>query len=303
LTDPADPLPGLGLTAILVAGARAAESARPDRLFDDPFARAFVDAATAASPAIAEAVAQGAPSEAVNQARRDAVAIRTRFCDDYLIAATRAGCRQVVLLAAGLDARAFRLQWPEGVRLWELDMPAVFAFKERVLTERAATSRCERSVVPVDLREPWPQALSNAGFNPEQSTAWLIEGLLMYLDEVERNLLLNRVGRLSGAGSRLALDHRSGFLSPPPVTDTGDVSGERAAARFAALAAAAASNPSLSTPEAWLGGHGWRATIEEPAAIFARYGRPVPALLQPARPDSTHGWMATAEREVARSQE
>ena len=299
--EPAEPLPGLGLTAILVAGARAAESARPDRLFDDPFARAFVDAATAASPAIAQAVAQGAPNEAINQARRDAVAIRTRFCDDYLIEATRSGCRQVVLLAAGLDARAFRLQWPEAVRLWELDMPDVFAFKERVLAERGATTRCERSVVPVDLREAWPHALSNAGFDSEQSTAWLIEGLLMYLDEAERNLLLTRVGRLSNAGSRIALDHRSGFLSAPPVTSTDDVSGERAAARFAALAAAAASDPSLNNPEAWLGGHGWRARIEEPAAIFARYRRPMPALLERARPEGTHGWMATAERDVART--
>ena len=123
MAESAEPLPGLGLTAILVTGARATESARPDRLFEDPFARAFVEAAGAASPTIAEALAQGSPDEAVNQARRDSIAVRTRFCDDYLLAAARSGCRQVVLLAAGLDARAFRLPWPEGVRLWELDMP------------------------------------------------------------------------------------------------------------------------------------------------------------------------------------
>src|SRR5690348_7952706 len=107
LTQSADPLPGLGLTAILVTGARTTESARLDRLFDDPFAGAFVEAASAASPAIAQAVAQGAPDEAINQARHNSVAVRTRFCDDYLLAAARSGCRQVVLLAAGLDARAF----------------------------------------------------------------------------------------------------------------------------------------------------------------------------------------------------
>jgi len=233
---PVDPLPGLGLTAILVAGARATESARPDRLFDDPFARAFVEAASAASPAIADAVAQGSPDEAVNQARRDSIAVRTRFCDDYLTEATRAGCGQVVLLAAGLDARAFRVRWPEGVRLWELDMPEVFAFKERVLASRGATPGCERTIVPMDLRAHWPHTLCEAGFDSGQRTAWLIEGLLMYLDEGERDRLLDRVGALSSARSRIALDHRPGFFSPPPVTSTDDPSGDGAAARFAALA-------------------------------------------------------------------
>jgi methyltransferase (TIGR00027 family) len=82
----------------------------------------------------------------------------------------------VVLFAAGLDARAFRLPWPEGVRLWELDMPEVFAFKGRVLADRGATPSCERTVIPADLREDWPHTLSDAGFNPGQPTAWLIEG-------------------------------------------------------------------------------------------------------------------------------
>jgi methyltransferase (TIGR00027 family) len=290
-----DPLPGLGLTAILVAGARAAESARRDRLFDDPFAREFVEAARLASPAIAQAV-QGSPDESINQARRDAVAVRTRFFDDYLFAAADAGCRQVVLLAAGLDARAFRLQWPERTRLWELDMPAVFQFKERILADHGAEPRCDRRIVPVDLREDWPQSLAGAGFDSHQRTAWLVEGLLMYLEEPERDRLLDRVGRLSSPGSRLALDHSPRFFSPPVVTGADDPSGERAAARFAALAAAAASDPSLAAPEAWLTAHGWRATIDEPAAILARHGRPVPAQLQPAAPGAPRRWIATAER-------
>src|SRR5690606_10582605 len=133
----------------------------------------------------------------------------------YLLSAARAGCHQVVLLAAGLDARAFRLPWPTGVRLWEADLPEVFAFKEPVLADRGATPLCERTVVPVDLREDWTRTLrEDAGFDPHQPTAWLIEGLLMYLDEGERNLLLERVGALSSAGSRIELDHRSGFFSP-----------------------------------------------------------------------------------------
>jgi methyltransferase (TIGR00027 family) len=290
-----DPLSGLGRTAILVAGARATESARPDRLFDDPFARAFVEAASAASRAIAQAL-QGSPDEAVNQARRDSAAIRTRFCDDYLLAAARAGCRQVVLLAAGLDARAFRLPWPAGIRLWELDLPGVFAFKERVLADRGATPGCERTVVPADLREDWPHALRDAGFDPVRPTAWLIEGLLMYLDEGERDRLLDRVGALSCAGSRIALDHAPGFFSTPSVTSTDDPSGDRAAARFAALAAAASSNPSLTEPVEWLGRHGWRADVHDPAALFAQHGRPVPAMRQTASAGNARSWMATAMR-------
>ncbi|HEX7079769.1 MAG TPA: SAM-dependent methyltransferase [Gammaproteobacteria bacterium] len=289
-------MPGLGLTAILVAGARAFESDQPHRLFDDPFARVFVEAASAASPRIAQALVQGSPDEAVNQARRDSVAIRTRFFDDYLLAAARAGCRRVVLLAAGLDARAFRLPWPAGIRLWEVDLPEVFAFKERVLADRGATLRCERTVVPADLRENWPRTLrDDAGFDPDEPTAWLTEGLLMYLDEGERDLLLDRVAGLSSAGSRIAFDHRPGFFSPPPVISADDLSGDHAAARFAALAGAASSDPSLTSPEEWLGRHGWHARVEEPSSIFARYDRPVPALLHSAA-GSAQGWMATAER-------
>jgi len=296
LTESTDPLPGLGLTAILVAGARATESARPDRLFEDPYASAFVEAASAVSPTIGEALAQGSPDAAANEARHNSVAIRTRLYDDELLAAARAGCHQVVILGAGLDARAFRLPWPDGVRLWELDMPEVFAFKERVLEERGATARCERVVLAADLREDWPQLLSDGGFDSRQPTAWLIEGLLLYLDEGERDLLLDRVGALSSAGSRAAMDHAPGFFSPPAVTSADDPQGEAAAARFAALAEAAASAPSLTAPEEWLAGHGWRASIEDPAALFARHNRPLPGPAAPPAPGAPRRWIATAER-------
>jgi methyltransferase (TIGR00027 family) len=184
----------------------------------------------------------------------------------------------------------------EGVRLWELDIPEVFAFKERVLADSGATPGCERTVISADLREHWPHTLSDAGFNPGQRTAWLIEGLLMYLDEGEHDLMLDRVGALSSAGSRIALDHSPAFFSPPAVTSTDDPLGDGAAARFAALKAAASSDPSLTAPEEWLGGHGWRAKVEDPAAILARRGRPVPAQLKPAAAGVEHSWMATAER-------
>ncbi|MGE0134106.1 MAG: SAM-dependent methyltransferase [Dehalococcoidia bacterium] len=290
-------LPGLALTAILVAGARAAESARTDHLFDDPNARAFVEAAGAASTVIAQAVAQGSPDPAVNEARHNSVAVRTRFFDDYLVTAAQSGCHQVVLLAAGLDARAFRLTWPAGVRLWELDTPEVFAFKERVLAERDARPGCARTVVPIDLREDWPPALRHAGVDPAAPAAWLIEGLLMYLDERERDLLLDRVGTLSSPGSRLALDHAPGFFSPPAVTGADDPRGEDAAAASAAKWAAASSDASLVEPAEWLQRHGWRAEVEAPAALFARHGRPLPAqLARQSTEGAPRSYLATAER-------
>jgi methyltransferase (TIGR00027 family) len=178
-------------------------------------------------------------------------------------------------------------------------MPAVFQFKERVLAGRGAEPRCDRRVVPADLREDWSHSLIAAGFDSHQPAAWLVEGLLMYLDEAERDGLLDRVGRISSPGSRLALDHSPRFFSPPAVTGADDPSGERAAARFAALAAAAASDPSLAAPEAWLTAHGWRATIDEPAAILARHGRPVPAQLQPDAPGTPRRWIATADRAIS----
>lgn len=299
MIQPIDPLPGLGLTAVLVASARATESARQDRLFDDPLASVFVAAASAASPTIAGALTESAADAAVCRARHDSVAVRTRFCDDYLLAAVRSGCRQIVLLAAGLDARAFRLPWPDGTRLWELDLPEVFAFKEAVFPDSAARPRCERIVLAADLREAWPAALRDAAFDPDKPTAWLVEGLLMYLDEGERDLLLDRLGALSSSGSRVALDHRSGFLSPPTI-GSDDAARERAMVRFAALAAAASSDASLTTPAAWLGRHGWRAEVEESTAIFGRYGRPVPAELNTVGTDAPHGWIAIAERATSR---
>ena len=118
----------------------------------------------------------------------------------------------------------------------------------------------------------------------------------MYLDEGERDLLLDRVGALSSAGSHIALDHAPGFFATPAVTSTDDASGDSAAARFAALAAAASSDPSLTAPERWLAGHGWRAKVEEPAAMFVRHSRPVPAQLQSVATGAARRWMASAER-------
>ncbi|MEV4259539.1 SAM-dependent methyltransferase, partial [Spirillospora sp. NPDC049652] len=135
---------GVGRTALGVARMRAAEHRRPDRLFTDPFAAAFAAAGPPAPPG------RDGPMRDLLILQ---VIVRTRFYDDYLRAAADAGIRQVVLLAAGLDTRAFRLDWPAGTRLFEVDLPDVLAFKAATLAD--AEPRCERAAVAADLREEW----------------------------------------------------------------------------------------------------------------------------------------------------
>src|SRR5512142_77956 len=192
---------GVGLTALAMAAVRASESRRPDRLFDDPFAEDFL---STAGPAVALEV-----SSALGAWLASWLPVRTRFFDDYLVQACAAGCVQVVVLAAGLDARAFRLGWPQGVRLFELDLPEVLAFKESVLATRGATPACHRGIISADLRENWPQGLVQAGFRVGEPTAWLAEGLLVYLTAAEKDRLVDQVGQLSASGSRLAVSYAS----------------------------------------------------------------------------------------------
>ncbi|MER6798560.1 SAM-dependent methyltransferase, partial [Amycolatopsis mediterranei] len=180
-------LPAVSRTAIGVAALRAYESRRPDRLFDDPYAAAFFEAGRSALPG----TSPEGPQAGLGAMFYPQVVIRTRFYDDYLLGA---GCAQVVLLAAGLDTRAFRLAWPDGTRLFELDLPEVLAFKDEVLGRHGAEPACARVVVPADLREDWAAALREAGFDPAVPTAWLAEGLLMYLTPEEAERLLTTVG-------------------------------------------------------------------------------------------------------------
>lgn len=143
-----DALDALGRTAVGMALVRAGESRRPDRLFDDPYAEAFAAAMPGAFAAPAGPDARrgrGTPGGDVGAAFAVHAVVRTRFFDDRLVAAARDGCRQVILLAAGLDARAFRLDWPAGTRLFELDLPAVLDLKEQVLGDRGAAARCDRA--------------------------------------------------------------------------------------------------------------------------------------------------------------
>ena len=271
---------GVGKTALGVAAVRAQESQRPDSLFDDPYAQAFLDAAPGAFAAEHATANDRRPMAALGAAFAFHGVLRTRFFDDYLLTATTAGCAQVVLLAAGLDTRAFRLPWPPGVHVFELDLPDVLTFKERVLNEQGARPQCTRTIVPADLRANWAETLTQAGFRATTPTIWLAEGLLLYLSAEDATALLNEVGDLSAPGSHLACEH-------------GDIADN-------SLLAHARTTPSMDQyTTLWKGGlgpdtpegltrHGWRVDTHDRATLAASYHRAVP--------DSSSGKFITAVR-------
>jgi methyltransferase (TIGR00027 family) len=196
----------VGLTALGVAAGRSIETHRPGALIDDPLAERFVRAAELREPfpLRVEDIAEDAFE--VWNGRSRYVGVRTRFIDDYVDAASRGGIRQFVLLAAGLDARPYRLE-PHGDPAWfEVDQPKVLAFKQEVTDAVGARPHGSRHTVPVDLREDWPAALLAAGFDAERPTAWVAEGLLAYLPARAEADLFGHVTRLSAPGSRICAD-------------------------------------------------------------------------------------------------
>ncbi|WP_432931493.1 class I SAM-dependent methyltransferase [Microbispora sp. CA-135349] len=264
-------LKGVAKTALGMAVVRVHESLRGDRLFDDPYAQRFLDAAPGAFPeqsASAGGLTALGPPAFLGAVFAFHGVLRTRFFDDYLLAATAAGCPQVVLLAAGLDARAFRLMWPDGVRVFELDLPEVFSFKEAVLDGLDAMPACERRTVPVDLRAEWAGRLVAAGFDRGAPTAWLAEGLLLYLTADEVTRLLTEVGELSTPGSRLAFEH--GGIADPALL--AQAPGMPTMAEYASLWRG---GPGEDAP-GWLSRHSWQSQIHDRAELAASYGRLIP---------------------------
>jgi methyltransferase (TIGR00027 family) len=257
---------GVGKTALGAAMVRAHESRRADRLFNDPYAEAFLMAAPGAFDAQQRAAEAGAGDLASwGAVLWSHAVIRTRFFDDYLVDATARGIRQVVLLAAGLDTRAYRLRWPHGVRVYELDLPEVMGFKGKVLTERRAASRCERTVVPIDLRKDWTVPLFKAGLSSSEPTAWLAEGLLIYLSARESADLLTRVGELSASRSRV------GFEVENLGTDL-----MRTQARQTPTMQQHTKLWKGGLPDAseWLAENGWKPQLHDRATVALSYGRP-----------------------------
>lgn len=182
-------------TGVLVAAIRAEENRRPDRLFTDPFAQKL--AGEHGRQMLAEAVAVSGDKSTLQ------IVVRTRFWDEALLHAVPP-VKQVVILAAGLDARAYRLPWPDDTTVFELDQPAVIAAKAEALAGDAP--RCRRVAIGVNLTEDWTDSLRSNGFDDRQPSVWLMEGLLQYLDESAVRALFERVHALSAPGSVLLYD-------------------------------------------------------------------------------------------------
>ena len=201
----------VGLTATMVAAARAVASRAPDALIDDQFAAPLVRAVGVdyfARMAGGELDPGELDEDAARGMRRfaDAMAIRTRYFDEFFLDATRAGIRQAVILASGLDSRVYRLDWPPGTAVFEVDQPQVIDFKTTTLAALGAQPTADRRTVAIDLREDWPAALKQAGFDPAQRTAWIAEGLLGYLPAEAQDRLLDQITAQSVPGSRLATE-------------------------------------------------------------------------------------------------
>jgi methyltransferase (TIGR00027 family) len=279
---------GVGATALSVARARAAESNSDSPLFTDPYAEFFVRAAVRAGwqpPLAAETLAEFSSEPAVVhrlQTMAAYIAARTRFFDDFFTTAGANSPEQVVILAAGLDTRAWRLPWISGTTVFELDQPKVLEFKAEVLDEQRAQPAVRYVPVPVDLRHDWPDALRTKGFDPLLPTAWLAEGLLPYLSSADQDLLFTRIDGLSAPSSRLAVE-----AFGPAFFDPESLARRRqgiAALREAATAAGVAVpdiealwyvEPREDVAQ-WLRHAGWEVSVAESADLMARYQRPAP---------------------------
>lgn len=203
-SDSWDLATSVGATATMVAAQRALAAAAS--LIDDPFAAPLVravgyDVYTRLVDGKIP-VEEGHEFDPNRMAR--GMAVRTRFYDQFFVDATASGIRQAVILAAGLDARAYRLPWPPGTVVYEVDMPEVIDFKTSTLSKLGAEPTAERRTVPVDLRDDWPTALRDAGFDPDAASAWSAEGLVVYLPPEAQDALFDNITAQSVAGSQLA---------------------------------------------------------------------------------------------------
>ena len=261
MPDDGPVLPAVGATSVGVAELRAAETQRADRLFADPFAASFV---RAAGPS--EHPAEDARRRQRRAALGSWVVVRTRFLDELVLGACARGCRQVVIFGAGLDARAFRLTWPDKLRVFEIDLPEVLEFKEQVVRTEGWRPACERITVPVDLSGNWGRPLADAGFDAGSGVTWLAEGLLIYLTADQATELLSTVGDLSAPGSWLAAE-RANFADPALLEQARAVLGMD---HFSALWQGGLGYDAAE----WLPAHGWEVHTHDVGFVAAAYGRP-----------------------------
>ena len=279
-TDSWDLASSVGATATMVAAARALASEDTDPIISDPFAAPLVRAVGIdfftrvvdgeISPADA-----GENDATELQTETDSIAVRTRFFDEFFVNAAAAGIHQAVILAAGLDSRAYRLNWPAGSVVYEVDQPQVVAFKTETMARLGAEPTALRRTVSVDLRDDWPAALRDSGFDDTKPSAWSAEGLLMYLPPEAQDRLFDHITALSAPGSQLATEYH------PDTDSTMAERGQAMNDQWASLGCDVDLSGLFYEGERnnvadYLGERGWQVNARNRRELFGEYDRVFP---------------------------
>lgn len=278
-SDSWDLATSVGTTATMVAAARAVASREENALIDDPFAAPLVRAVGIdlfTKMVDGDLDMAAVDTEGTARVMTDVMAVRTRFFDDFFLDAAAAGVRQAVILASGLDSRSYRLDWPAGTVVYEIDQPKVIEFKTDTLAALGASPTAELRTVSVDLREDWPDALRANGFDEAKPTAWSAEGLLAYLPPDAQDRLFDNITELSAPGSRVATEYHP---------DGGRGIADRSAMisdRWRDLGLNLNLGDLFYTGERnavvdYLEGRGWQVSARPRAEMFAHYGREFPS--------------------------
>ncbi|MDH6197819.1 methyltransferase (TIGR00027 family) [Mycobacterium frederiksbergense] len=277
-TDSWDLASSVGATATMVAAARAIASAEPDPLINDPYAAALVRAVGLEffTKLVDGEITLDGELAAGAELMTGVMAVRTKFFDDFFRSATNAGIRQAVILASGLDSRAYRLPWPQGTVVYEIDQPQVIDAKTATMAQIGASPTAERRTVAVDLRDDWPAALRAAGFDPTAPSAWSAEGLLAYLPPDAQDRLFDNITALSAPGSRLATEFHPDIAAN--LRERGNAMSEqwRQHGLDLDLANLWYAGERNSVAE-YLTDSGWSVTARLRPELFAEYGRVFPS--------------------------
>ncbi|MET0702932.1 MAG: class I SAM-dependent methyltransferase [Mycobacterium sp.] len=274
----------VGVTATMVAAARALASVEPGAIIDDPYAAPLVRAVgidfftKLVDGDIDLPIGPGQTGEAADGIRLmvDTMSVRTRFFDDFFTEATGSGIDQAVILAAGLDSRPYRLPWPAKTVVYELDQPRVVEFKTTTMTALGAEPTAERRVVAVDLRDDWPAALRDSGFDPNRPSAWSAEGLLMYLPPDAQDRLFDNITELSAPGSRVATEFHGGNFGATLGERAKDLIGQWGDQGFDMDIGELFYKGERNHVVDYLRARGWDVTTRTRSDVFAHYGRQFP---------------------------
>lgn len=265
------PVEGVGVTAVAVAAARALEFDRADALVEDPWAATLVRESGVAVPFPERWPADPDDVPAVEHSMLLGamyIGLRTRFIDDELRAG---GVPQVVILGSGLDTRSWRLDWPVGTRVFELDSPDVIDFVTTTMDAAGATPTAERTALAADVTAPWASAIVRAGLRLDRPTHWVLEGLLPYLSSHDQSALLDDILALSAPGSRAVIQRAPALTDTPETRERLETFSLATGIPFDELLA----RTDPPDPAAVLRAAGW--TVEEVGVgdLERRYDRPL----------------------------